>query len=89
MLFGQLQEGLRLGIIQNPNVSGALTYKGLCMATRDEEQRQAEIKKFQEYGKALNGTPGKSKDDRNSKRLVKQNSSDRNQLVGNIASGST
>ena len=30
MLYGQLQEGLRLGIIRSPSVSGALNYKGVC-----------------------------------------------------------
>ena len=38
MLFGQLQEGLRLGIIRSSIVSGALDYRGLCMAARHEEQ---------------------------------------------------
>ena len=38
MLFGQMQEGLPLGIIRSPNVSEALDYRGLCMAGRHEEE---------------------------------------------------
>ena len=51
MFYGQLQKGLHLGI-RSPSVSGALNYKGLCMAAKHEEQRQAEIRKCQEYGKS-------------------------------------
>ena len=88
MLFGQLQEGLRLGIIRSPNVSGALDYRGLCMAARHEEQRQAEIKKRQEYGKILNGNLGRSKDERNGERPSKQSSNGKNHSPGNVSSGS-
>ena len=88
MLFGQLQEGLRLGIIRSPNVSGALDYRGLCMAARHEEQRQAGIKKRQEYGKALNGNLGRSKDERNGERPNKQISNGRNHSAGNVTPGS-
>ena len=80
MLFGQLQEGLRLGIIRSPNVSGALDYRGLCMAARHEEQRQARIKKRQEYGKTL-------KDERNGERPNKQSSNGRNHSAGNGTPG--
>ena len=45
MLYGQLQEGLWLGIIRSLSVSGALNSKGLCMAAKHEEQWQAEIRK--------------------------------------------
>ena len=48
MLYGQLQEGLRLLIIRSPSVSGALTYKELCMAAKHEEKRQVELRKRQE-----------------------------------------
>ena len=88
MLFGQLQEGLRLGIIRSPNVSGALDYRGLCMAARHEEQQQAEIKKCQEYGKILNGNLCRSKDERHGERPSKQSSNGKNHLAGNVASGS-
>lgn len=43
MLYGQLQEGLRLGILKSLSVSVVLNYKGLCMAAKHEE-RQAEIR---------------------------------------------
>lgn len=48
-LYGQLQEGLRQGLMQSPNVSGALTYKELVMAAKNEERRQAELKKRKQY----------------------------------------
>ena len=74
MLYGQLQEGLRLGIIRSPSVSGALNYKGLCMAAKHEEQRQAEIRKRQEYGKSQGRSQGRSRvDDRTSERPIRQN----------------
>jgi len=48
MLYGQLQEGLRLSIVKSPSVLGALSYKELCMAVKHEEKRLAEIKKRQD-----------------------------------------
>jgi len=35
-LFGQLQDGLHPEMMQNPSVSGALTYQELCMAATVE-----------------------------------------------------
>ena len=49
LLHGQLQECLRHHLMRAPAVSGALTYKELCMAAKNEEKRQAELKKRQEY----------------------------------------
>jgi len=49
MLYGQLQGGLRLGILRNPSVSGAMSYKELCMVAKNEEQCQTELKKRQDY----------------------------------------
>ena len=48
-LYGQLQDGLCPDLMHNPAVSGALTYKELCMAARNEEQRIAEMKKRKLY----------------------------------------
>ena len=39
-LYGQLQDGLHHDLMQSPSVSGALAYKELCMAARNEEKRQ-------------------------------------------------
>ena len=70
----EAQEGLRLGIIRNPSVSGALNYKGLCMAAKHKEQRQAEIRKRQEYGKSQSRSQGRSRvDDWTSERPIRQN----------------
>ena len=39
-LYGQLQDGLKHSLMNSPNVSGALTYKELVMASKNEERRQ-------------------------------------------------
>ena len=48
-LYGQLQEGLKHNLMHSPNVSGALTYKELVMAAKNEERRQSELKKRKQY----------------------------------------
>ena len=54
MLYGQLQEGLRIGILRSPSVSGAMSYNELCMAAKNEEQRQTELRKCQDYSRPHN-----------------------------------
>ncbi len=49
LLHGQLQEGLQFNLMKAPAVSGAQTYPQLCMSAKNEERRQAEIRKRQEY----------------------------------------
>ena len=49
LLYGQLQEGLLYTLIESPTVSGAQSYKELCLAARKEEKRLAELKKKQQY----------------------------------------
>ena len=44
LLYGQLQEGLLLTLMESPAVLGAQNYKELCIATKREEQRLAELK---------------------------------------------
>ena len=39
-LYGQLQEGLRHNLMRSPSVSGALNYKELCMAAKNEERHK-------------------------------------------------
>ena len=48
-LYGQLQDGLHPELMQNPSVSGAMNYQELCMAARNDEQRQFELKKRRLY----------------------------------------
>ena len=50
LLHSQFQEGLRYSLMKAPAVSGAQTYKELCMAAKNEEKRLEELKKRQEYG---------------------------------------
>ena len=40
-LYSQLQEGLQYKIISSPSVSGAVTYKALCVTAKQEEKRMA------------------------------------------------
>ena len=49
LLHGQLQEGLLHEVMRAPAVSGAQTYKELCLAARNEEKRLAELRKRKQY----------------------------------------
>jgi len=49
VLHGQLQEGLKYSIMSAPAVSGAQTYAELCLAAKNEERRQGESVKRQQY----------------------------------------
>ena len=57
LLHGQLQEGLKYDIMKAPSVSGAQTYKQLCLAAKNEEKRLAELKKRQHYSTPQATTP--------------------------------
>ena len=61
ILHGQMQDGLRLQLMRSPSVSGALTYKQLCMSAKNEERRQTKLRKRQDYLKqtTLSPTPKK------------------------------
>ena len=43
LLHGQMQEGLLLQLMESPAVSGALDYKTLCLAAKNEEKRLTEL----------------------------------------------
>ena len=70
LLHGQLQEGLRQAIMSAPAVSGAQSYKGLCLAAKNEERRLSELRKRRQYHKAAppprrnEGTPPKFQESR-------------------------
>ena len=49
LLHGQVQEGLRDEIMRSPSVSGAQTYKELCLASKNEEKRLASLSKQRQY----------------------------------------
>ena len=51
LLCSQLQEGLRDNLMEAPAVSGALNYQALCIAAKNEERRQTELKKRKQYHK--------------------------------------
>lgn len=57
LLHGQLQEGLKYELMRGPAVSGAQTYKELCLAAKNEEKRLAELKKRQKYLKPQTPAP--------------------------------
>ena len=52
LLHGQLQEGLRYDIMKAPAVSGSHRYRELCLASRNEEKRLAELAKRRQYSKS-------------------------------------
>jgi len=54
-----LQEGLQFDLLKGPAVSGAQSYQGLCLAAKNEEKRQAELRKRILYRKGDSGTPVK------------------------------
>ena len=49
LLYSQLQEGLRYSLIKSPAVSGADSYKQLCIAAKHEEKRLSELVCRQQY----------------------------------------
>ena len=50
-------EGLQYNLMKAPAVSGAQTYPELCMAAKNEEKHQAELKKWQEYQRPTAASP--------------------------------
>ena len=49
LLYSQIQEGLKYGLIKSPAVSGADSYTQLCIAARHEEKRLNELSRRQQY----------------------------------------
>ena len=49
LLYVQLQEGLKYSVMEALAVSGSQTYSELCLATKNEERRQGELAKRQQY----------------------------------------
>ena len=49
LLQGQLQEGLKDGILQSPTVLGSLDYTALCLAAKNEERRLTELARRQHH----------------------------------------
>ena len=49
LLHGQLQEGLQHELMRAPAVSGAQTYRELCLTARKEKKRLAELRKLKQY----------------------------------------
>jgi len=45
LLYGQLQAGLKLILMESPAVSGSLSYTQLCAAAEQEEKRLLELKR--------------------------------------------
>ena len=64
LLYGQLQEGLKYDLLKSPAVSGARTYKELCISAKTEERRQSELLKRQQYHQQSSTKPLKNSDDK-------------------------
>ena len=68
VLHGQLQEGLRYDIMKAPAVAGSHGYKELCLASRNEEKRLAELAKRRQYWEPpRTSTPAKNQRDQSSR----------------------
>ena len=62
LLFSQLQEGLSHNLMEAPAVSGAANYSALCIAAKNEEQRQAALRSRQAYREPQSSVPLTSED---------------------------
>ena len=49
LLYAQLQEELKFELMKAPAVSGALDFQALCVDTKSEERRLAELHKRRQY----------------------------------------
>ena len=49
LLHGKMQEGLLLKLMESPAVSGALDYKSLYLAAKNEEKRLAKLSRRYQY----------------------------------------
>ena len=57
LLFAQMQEGLKYGLMVGPAVSGAVRYQSLCVAAKSEERRQGALSRRQQYFRSKQWTP--------------------------------
>ena len=53
LILGQCQDGLRYDLMKAPAVSGARSYKELCMAAKNKEKRLVELRKRQQCQKTV------------------------------------
>ena len=53
LLYSQLQEELSYSLMKSPAVSGARDYTELSLAAKNEEKRQAELMRRQQYQSVL------------------------------------
>ena len=82
LLYGQLQEGLRYELMKAPAVSGATKYRELCVAAKNEEKRQAELRRRQQYSKSTHARQPQIEGARNT-----ANSSQRRPATSSPSSG--
>ena len=53
LLYGMLQDGLRIDLVSKvPAISGAQNYQELCIASKNEERRLAELKRKRQYARS-------------------------------------
>jgi len=57
LLHSQLQKGLRYDIMKAPVVSGAQSYKELCLASKNEEKQETELQKRVQYCRGDSNKP--------------------------------
>ena len=78
ILYGQLQDGLRMNLLRSPSVSGSLSYKELCMAAKNEERRQFEQKKKLEYSNSSGSQDTSKSTGRHSTKQIPRHSREQN-----------
>ena len=83
LLYGQLQDGLQLELMQGRAVSGARNYQELCISAKNEEKRLADLKRRQEYAQVTKQSTAQQQAG------TKQSSGDRNRTRGNSSSDSS
>lgn len=72
-LYGQLQEELRHHIMEGPAVSRAVDYQALCVAAKNEERRQSELRKRRQYQKPTSSyRPSRTKGSQNRLTIVQR-----------------
>ena len=77
LLYGQLNEGSKYSLIKAPAVSAASEYQQLCVAARNEERRQSELMKRQQY-QQVDQRPSKSdRFERSSKKCTSNDHKDK------------
>ncbi len=73
LLYAQMYEGLKLGLVKAPLVSGAQTYQALCIAAKAEEHRLSELRKRKQFQQPTGQKNGSSSERQSTKMSPAEN----------------